>query len=186
MKKLSIDIITQWNTNAAQMLYDHFYSALVSYALQILKEKESAEDIVQDTFTVLWERKLTLPSNEALRAYLYNTVRNKCLNLIRKQQGKYITCPINDYEKYNLLDEESEDLFSEEVYRQLFFMIDQMPPRQKEVFLMVMEGKKNKEIADALNIAIETVRTNKKRAMTFLRKNLDRNALFLLAILLGE
>ena len=63
-------------------------------------------------------------------------------------------------------------------------MIDQMPPRQREVFLMAMEGKKNKEISEALGIAIETVRTNKKRAMAFLKKNLDKEALGLLVVIL--
>ena len=59
-----------------------------------------------------------------------------------------------------------------------------MPPRQREVFLMVMEGKKNREIAQALDMAGETVRTNKKRAMAFLKKKLDNETLALLFVLL--
>lgn len=91
---------------------------------------------------------------------------------------------ISEYEEYKLTENHEEQVFSEEVYRQLFLMIDQMPPRQREVFLMVMEGKKNREIAQALDMASETVRTNKKRAMAFLKKNLDNETLALLFVLL--
>jgi RNA polymerase sigma-70 factor (ECF subfamily) len=185
MQQLSIDVITRWDTDAATMLYEHFYGALVSYAVRILQEKESAEDIVQDTIAALWEKKIILPNNAALKAYLYNSVRNKCLNLIRQQKNeRTVPHAISEYEEYPISEEDNEQVFSEEVYRQLFLMIDQMPPRQREVFLMVMEGKKNREIAQALDMAGETVRTNKKRAMAFLKKKLDNETLALLFVLL--
>ena len=185
MQQLSIDVITRWDADAATMLYEHFYGALVSYAMRFLQEKESAEDVVQDTIASLWEKKIDLPNNAALKAYLYNSVRNKCLNLIRQQHIKRETPhTISEGEEYKLTEDNDEQVFSEEVYRQLFLMIDQMPPRQREVFLMVMEGKKNREIAQALNMASETVRTNKKRAMAFLKKNLGKDTLAFLLILL--
>lgn len=185
MQQLSIDVITRWDTDAATMLYEHFYGALVSYAVRILQEKESAEDVVQDTIAALWEKKIILPHNAALKAYLYNSVRNKCLNLIRQQKIKRVAPhTISEYEEYKLTEDHEEQVFSEEIYRQLFLMIDHLPPRQREVFLMVMEGKKNREIAQALDMAGETVRTNKKRAKAFLKKHLDKETLAFLYILL--
>ncbi len=185
MQQLSIDVITRWDADAATMLYEHFYGALVSYAMRFLPDKESAEDVVQDTMASLWEKKLVLPNTAALKAYLYNSVRNKCLNLIRQQKNeRMVPHAVSEYEEYHIGEDDNEQVFSEEVYRQLFLMIDQMPPRQREVFLMVMEGKKNREIAQALDIASETVRTNKKRAMAFLKKNLDKETLALLFVLL--
>ena len=61
-----------------------------------------------------------------------------------------------------------------------------MPPRQREVLLMVMKGHKNKEIAGALDMAVETVRTYKKRAVAFLREQLDKDAFMLLVMLLAK
>ena len=184
-QELTINVITRWDADAARMLYEHFYGALVSYGMRILQDRELAEDAVQDTMAALWEKKIILPNNAALKAYLYNSVRNKCLNLIRQQKNeRTVPHAISEYEEYPISEEDNEQVFSEEVYRQLFLMIDQMPPRQREVFLMVMEGKKNREIAQALDMAGETVRTNKKRAMAFLKKKLDNETLALLFVLL--
>lgn len=184
-QELTINVITRWDADAARMLYEHFYRALVSYGMRILQDRESAEDVVQDTMAALWERKTVLPNNAALKAYLYNTVRNKCLSLLRRQRSESLDpLAMSKYEEFRITDDGNEQFFPEEVYRQLFLMIDQMPPRQREVFLMAMEGKKNKEISEALGIAIETVRTNKKRAMAFLKKNLDKEALGLLVAIL--
>ena len=185
MQELTINVITRWDADAAIMLYEHFYGALVSYGMRILQDRESAEDVVQDTMAALWERKTVLPNNAALKAYLYNSVRNKCLSLLRRQRSESLDpLAMSKYEEFRVTDDGNEQFFPEEVYRQLFLMIDQMPPRQREVFLMAMEGKKNKEISEALGIAIETVRTNKKRAMAFLKKNLDSEELGLLVVIL--
>lgn len=184
-QELTINVITRWDADAARMLYEHFYGALVSYGMRILQDRESAEDVVQDTMAALWERKTVLPNNAALKAYLYNTVRNKCLSLLRRQRSESLDpLAMSKYEEFRVTDDGNEQFFPEEVYRQLFLMIDQMPPRQREVFLMAMEGKKNREISEALGIAIETVRTNKKRAMAFLKKNLGKEALGLLVAIL--
>ena len=72
----------------------------------------------------------------------------------------------------------------EEVYRQLFETIDALPERCREVFLMYMEGKKNEEVATALHVSIETVKTQKKRAMSILRKKLGGYQFLLLQLLL--
>ena len=64
-------------------------------------------------------------------------------------------------------------VFTEEIFRQLFMTIDSLPERCKQVFLLHMEGKKNEEIAAALYVSLETVKTQKKRAMSLLRKKLS-------------
>ena len=61
------------------------------------------------------------------------------------------------------------DYQKEEIYRQLYLAIDRLPKKCREIFLMYMDGKKNEEIAQILSISIETVKTQKKRAMRFLK-----------------
>lgn len=188
MQPLTIENISKWDAQAARLLYEHFYAALVNYALQFTKEPETSEDLVQDIIASLWERKIAFASLPLMKAYLYNSVRNKCLNHLQRTAptGNPITRFANFDEAFTVTADDREQVFSEEVYRQLFLMIDQMPQRQREVFLMVMEGRKNKEIAEALHIAVETVRTNKKRSMAFLRKHLDRDSMVLLLFLLQQ
>ena len=85
---------------------------------------------------------------------------------------------------YRTGEEDEEGFFSEEVYRQLFETIDALPERCREVFLMYMEGRKNEEVATALHVSIETVKTQKKRAMSILRKKLGAYQFLLLQLLL--
>lgn len=73
--------------------------------------------------------------------------------------------------------DDSEAFNKEEIYRQLFLAIDELPPRQREVFLLCMEGKKNREIAEQLGISAETVKVQKRRAIDNLRGKLSPVAL---------
>ena len=85
---------------------------------------------------------------------------------------------------YSPVDEEAVN--DEEIYRHLFKLIDELPPRCREIFLLYMEGKKNEEIAAMLQLSVETVKTQKKRAMAYIRDNLDKAVLLALAINSGE
>ena len=83
-----------------------------------------------------------------------------------------------------LMEDDEEGFFSEEVYLLLLQTFDALPDRGREFFLMYMEGKKNEEIATALHVSLETVKTQKKRAMSFLRKKLGSYHFLLLQMLL--
>ena len=106
-------------------------------------------------------------------------MRNASLNYL-KHQG--VTQKYMEYlsQTYSPVDEESVN--DEEIYRHLFKLIDELPPRCREIFLLHMEGKKNEEIAAMLQLSVETVKTQKKRAMAYIRDNLDKAVLLALAI----
>lgn len=122
----------------------------------------------------------------SFRVYLYNSVRNASLDYLKHKdvEGNYLQKMLDSHSTTFRMEEEEEGFFSEEVYRQLLQTIDALPDRCKEVFLMYMEGKKNEEIATALHVSLETVKTQKKRAMSFLRKKLGSYHFLLLQMLL--
>lgn len=165
-----IAMICQWDNQAIELLYDRYYRALVSYGCQFV-ENEVAEDIVQELFSVLWERRPLFNSVSQFSTYLYNTVHNSSLNHLRHQtvRNNYRQSIIDNLQEFMLVDDTSDIFNKEEIYRQLFAAIDELPPRQKEVFLLCMEGKKNKEIAEQLDISAETVKVQKRRAIAQLR-----------------
>lgn len=185
MEDIDIEQINQWDATAFQLLYDHYYKALVSYALSFVGILSVSEDIVQEIFTRLYEHNNLFPNERVLRVYLYNAVRNSSLNYLNHNN---VICNFNKEAIHNpefqISDNGEENFFSEEVYRLLFQAIDKLPPRQREIFLMLMEGKHNAEIAEILNITIETVKTQKKRGMATLRKNLNNNYISLFLSLL--
>lgn len=150
-------------------LYDEYYKPLVLYSKNFVLTNEVAEDIVQELFSVIWEKKMTFLSFPAFRIYLYNSVRNASLNYLKHQniESIYIQQVTDAYQEIT-----EDDVNEEEVYRLLFRTIDRLPARCREVFLLHMEGKKNQEIAEVLGIAIGTVKTQKKRAMQFLKEQM--------------
>ena len=177
--------ICLWNDKSIALLYDKFYRALVSYGCQFV-EKEIAEDIVQELFAVLWERQPQFKSMAQLTSYFYTTVHNAVINHLRHQNvhDNYRQSIVDNLQEFMLVDDMSDVFNKEEIYRQLFLAIDKLPPRQREIFLLCMDGKKNREIAEQLQISAETVKVQKRRAISHLREQLAPMALALLYHLL--
>ena len=143
---ISIIQICEWNDKSMGILYDNYYRALVSYGCQFV-ERELAEDIVQELFSVLWEQRPLFKSFPQLTSYLYRTVHNAAFNHLRHQtvHNNYRQAILDHLQEFMLVDDVSEKFNKEEIYRQLFAAIDDLPPRQREVFLLCMEGKKNRD-----------------------------------------
>ena len=80
--------------------------------------------------------------------------------------------------------DDDDEFFTAEVYQRLFNAIDELSPRQRDIFSMYMSGKKNHDIADAMGIAEETVRVHKLRAIQSLRQRLGTNELLLMLTLI--
>lgn len=179
--------ICRWDDKSMELLYDNFYRALVSYGCQFV-EREIAEDVVQEMFSVLWEQRPQFKSFPQLTSYLYRTVHNAAFNHLRHQtvHNNYRQSILEHLQESLLVDDVAERFNKEEIYRQLFAAIDELPPRQREIFLLCMDGKKNKDIAEQLQISAETVKVQKRRAINSLRKKLAPMALLLLYLKLTQ
>lgn len=172
--------INERQIEAYKILYNDFYPALVVYASAFVASDGAAEDIVQELFVTMWEKKVTFSSYLAFKTYLYKFVKNAALNYLKHQnvEGRYA-----EYIKEISLEEELDEneLNKEDEYRLLFQAIDELPSRCREIFLMSLEGKKNKEIADLLQVSIDTVKTQKMRAMRRLKEQANLLFSFLLS-----
>lgn len=167
----------RWSEDTFHKTYDRFYQALVMYAMNYISDQAMAEDIVQDVFSSIWENKTEFSSIPSLRVYLYNAVRNHVLDWQRKKkvEERYVRLqpPTNDIDIEN-------SYVKEEVYNQLFAAIDRLPKRQREVLLHTMERRKVKEIAELMDISVNSVKTQKQRAIETLRKTLTHTQWLLL------
>lgn len=185
--ELDLDVIHQWDNHSMEVLYDCFYKALVTFSTQMVGDQQAAEDIVQEMFFSVWKQKNQFRTVGSMKAYLFNAVRNESLNTLRHRKVRQET--INEvqeqYKSMQLTIDEDEELHKAEVYRQMFLAIDQLPQRQREIFLMAIKGKKNSEIAQALQISINTVKTLKRRGLETLREQLSADSMLLLLFLLG-
>lgn len=182
MREFSINTPEQF-----QLLYGRYYKVLMLYALKTTDDRETAEDLVQNVFLSLWENRETFHDEASVRSYLYLTVRRRIIDQSRhaKVEGKYKSFVLNEADHLQVA-EDDEEVFTQEVYRRLFDAINELPPRQRELFLLYMQGKKNAEIAQAMHITEETIRVQKKRALKTLRQKMgDKDDLLLLLLLLG-
>lgn len=156
---------------AFRYLYESYFSKMVLFAESYLYDEEDARDLVQDLFCHLWDHAATLPVSVSLKAYLLTSLRNRCLNVLRNRK-------IRDEHNDKLFEAQlfsgTEDVeMDEEVMERLRAALDSLPGRCKEIILLkIVEEKKNKEIAEQLNIAEVTVKTQVQRAYRLLRERL--------------
>ena len=171
--------LSTWDENVFHQLYNNYYKALVNYAMQMLGTQDSAEDVVQNAFMQLWQQGRQSRGDNHIRAFLYNITRNAAIDRLRHDKI------VQDYqESYEInANGEEESIFTEEVFRQLFEEIDRLPSRQREIFLLLMKGQKNREIAENLNIAEETVKKLRFRGMKTLRQRMNPKVYLMLTIM---
>ena len=150
------------------MLFNESYTPLVRFAEGILFDAQLSQDIVQDLFIHIWENAESIEITSSIKGYLFQSVRNRCLNKIKslhihdKNNLLYLEGILNS-EDVNLIIESDE---SEKIQKTLTFLPDQM----RKIFKMkYLENKKQKEIAKSLSISENTVKTHLTRAKAKLR-----------------
>lgn len=175
-----IDDLNRKAIKAWERIYRDYYSPLCYYALKILQNKELAEDFVQDIIIRLWEKPLHFENLAAFHVYIYRAVNNRCLNEIRDRQRA--DKKLKEWVFFTE-DSTSESLLAvvvEETVRKLHALIDEMPPRQREVILLSMRSMKNEEISAALNISVNMVKKHKKKAYAMISSTLHSNGRLLI------
>lgn len=160
----------------AENLFNRYYPRLCDFARKYLDDGDMAEDVVQDVFVSICERKEKLPDAEfAVRSYLYMAVRNACFNRLRHLKV------VNKHHDSQQHTEASappvlESIISSEVMAAIMDAINALPDGCALVIRKsFLEGLSNPEIADALDISIHTVKSQKQRAISLLRDRLDPN-----------
>lgn len=167
-----------WNS-FFQSVYKTYYSRLCVFAYGFLQNENDAEEIVQNVIMKLWEQKDKINEIENMQAYLFRSVKNQCLNFIKRDKlaNVYKTeawKELKELEEQTMSSTQPED--NEQQIKQLKDAIETLPERCQEVLKMSkFEGLKNKEIADELQISLKAVEANISRAFTLIRKNFKKN-----------
>ena len=177
-EKQTIALSGQWDETALTTLYNKYYKAMALLAFRIVGKEQVAEDVAQEVITKLWQQRVELLDEAKVRAWLYTSVRN--LSIDRLRRTHLSTVSMGDvhmeHHEYQLSENSEEPFFTEEVYRQLFEAIDELPPQQRQIFLHNMEGRRIKDIAEIMGISVNTVKTQRQRGIKTLREKLTPNA----------
>lgn len=157
---------------AFEILFHKYYRFLCSFATKIINDDASAEEIVQDFFVKLWEKREQLIIETSIQNYLFRSVKNHCINYLQhnKTKVRYAQKIISEVES-NYSDNDS---FPEiELAKKIEESINSLPEKRKEIFMLSrQEGLKYHEIAEKLNISIKTVETQMSIAIKSLRDKL--------------
>lgn len=174
MNSLSNEIIALLNQKqeaAFEVVFRLYYPRLVWFAQNYVLF-EDAKGLVQEAFIVFWEKNPSVSNESQLQSYLYTTVKNNCLMSLRHSKVvKNFTekAEIKIQEQLNTAALEQLDT-SEIAFREMETIIGKtiggLSPRCREVFVLSrMEGKKNQEIAEELNISVKAVEAQMTKAL---------------------
>jgi len=145
---------------AFQHIYTGFYKRLYQFALAIVKTRETAEEIVEDVFVRIWQKRQDISSIRNLRVYLYTATKNASLNYLSRKARASVTEPFDhihvELSETALTPEQI--LITTEIYQKILRTVEALPPRCKMIFKLVREdGLQYKEIAEILNISVNTI-----------------------------
>lgn len=156
---------------AFDALFRGWYAPLVQFAERMLRDREGAEEVVQDVMFELWKRRETLVIQGSPQAYLFQSTRNRALNRLRhlkvenREEFDADTLPATSSADARTAENEIERVLRE--------TIASLPPRCRQVFEMNrLQGLKYAEVADALDISVKAVEAHMARALRTLRERL--------------
>jgi len=163
--------IRQGDAGQFESLFRSSYVSLVRYAKTLIRDHDTAEEIVQDLFFRLWKDKEKLQIESSLNGYLYRAVHNRCLHYIDHIRV------VEKYEKeMAVMEQENNEtptdiLHYRELQAKIARIIERLPEKCGKIFCMSrFEGLKYSEIAEKLSISVKTVEANMGRALKEFRK----------------
>jgi len=172
-------------------VFNQLYPKLCFFAERLTSSKDDAEEIVSESFVKLWKRKDGFNNMSNIKAFLYITVKNNCLDYLRSNKTKKIRQKVfslqqdliaeNNIELIELIELESEFI------HQVYLEIEKLPEECKKVFkLTYLEELSRNEVASLLGITSNTVRNQNANAKRLLRIALNDKELILLLIILAS
>lgn len=182
------EVVQQVNKGSEQAfaeLYKAYYAYLNAVAIYYLQDKEVAQEVVDDVFLNVWEKRenLVFP----IHYYLVRSVQNGCLNYIRSQRALQTALDGHRDEVLFFLEEHIlststplEDVELKETEAEIRRVVDNLPVKMRAVFeAYFYDGKSAEEIAEEMNLSVNTIRVQIKNALDKLKQSL-KHLLFII------
>jgi len=167
------------DNSAFEELFRTYFTPLIAFARKVLKDEDEAREVVQKVFISLWEKREEIDLTSSLKPYLFTSVHNRSLNVIRdrkKFSEEEIPDVVGDWDV-------SAQIEAMELEQKIRETIDSLPEKCRQIFeLNRFDGLKYSEIASQLHISIKTVENQMSKALKILREKLAKYMILLFTI----
>jgi len=163
---------------AFDSIYKKYNRRLFNFAYYLLKSREDSENIVQEVFVKIWENRDKIKNHDAFSSYIFTIAHNTIISLIREKlkDNKFKEHLLSLQEPFE--DTIHADLEFSEIQKQATVAITKLTDRQREIYLLHREENLTyREIAEKLNISVNTVANHMANALKLIRKQLNSSSL---------
>ncbi len=165
--------LSEGNLLAFNALYNEYSGKLYRFAYGYLKSEEEAEELIQELFTIIWEKRAELKQEFSFESFLFTIA----FNIIKKHfrtksylSNYFNVNAANDQDMYT-----SQKITYNSLYQYIIELVNKLPERRREIFMKSrFQELSIKEIAEELKISHKTVENQLTEALKFIRTNLNR------------
>ncbi len=170
--------IRNGDTQALKVLHDNYYYQMYLFGKKICHNPSILDEVVSDCFIKLWTKRNDLTIDRSVKAYLFQILRNGLIDTLRRKEHNFY---LEENTMPDLPDDEPGEL---DRYALLYKAMEKLPGRRRRILeLAVYESYSYVQIAEKLQITVNTVKTQMGRAYRFLKEELDPKSLQLLFML---
>lgn len=164
--------VSEDDSKAFEALFKQYHKKIYAFALRLVQSEHEAEEIVQDVFIAVWNQRKKLKISGFFLSYLFGIARHKIYEYIQKKikHEAFIKYHFENNIDYAFITDE--EILYRELENKIRKLIQSLPARRREIFtLSRLDGLSYKEIANKLDISENTVDTQIRNALDFLRNN---------------
>jgi len=180
------------NPEAFREVFRLLYPRLKGYCKLFISEESIVEDIIQDTFLALWEKRRTIDPLKSIESLIFVMVRNCCLNYLKSRRLESGRVGIDDIQISELqylyqldLKGKEEKSMEEMLIKSFQREVEKLPPKMKTIFMKCkIEGRKQKEVAEELGISLKMVEKHISKAKEHIKAKLLKQYPLLVALVL--
>ncbi|MFD2871896.1 RNA polymerase sigma factor [Mucilaginibacter ximonensis] len=175
-----IELFREGDDRALAYFFKLYHKSLFYFSYNLLDDEAAAQEIVSDCFIKLWQKHADFQTSQNIKAFLFISCRNACLNFIR--QLKAHTASQERYLSEMESDEDTNDyqIIQAELLQLVSHEMDALPEKMRVVFKsLYLDGKSTNEVALELNLSVQTVRNQKTKAIEAIKNSLLRKGISL-------
>ncbi len=174
-------LIRKGDKQAFDKIYELYAQRLYGFAFSILKNKEDAKEVVQETFLKIWNKRETINTRYSFKAFIFTVSYNIIIDLLKERSSNL---NFQKYLKDNFTVESlqtDELVHFEDLKDKLNHLVNKLPKKRKQIYLLSREeGLSHHEIANKLGVTVKTVENQINLTLKYFRSNLDFKSLIII------